>query len=276
MRIAMESDCEHWLEKELDADQRIEVANAIVPLLQGQLPWTFAKGAYDKGLVARLSSSLFVEPVSRVAASVLHQKLSAVLRKSPQRQLSSLSGSEHGQALERQFRALLDPCVKTIRTRQLNPSGSTGPAINVRVDFSLPFQKLSETASSTSRSIMYFPQSPTFRCDAVLVPAPRPKDDDAGASILDPLLLWELSVTDPREASRVNKILKWFFAEDKFIEEVKAAHPNRAITILLCWPGKIDESNHSKILELEEAAKKADVKVYFVDAEGLLALGMVA
>ena len=270
MREAMGTDCRDWFQY-LDDAERLEVARNIVPLLQGKATWSLMKGAYDQGLVALTTSDVFVAPVSPVAGSILHRQLSSFLRKNP-RPLSSIIGlSERGYEFERQMHARLDPCVATIGTKRLNFADGPGAAIEVRVDYSLSFHQVNNTASLNSNSILYLPNSPNFRCDSIIVPATPSESTDQAPN---PVLVLEYSVTDPRDSKRVRKVKEWFQA-DGLIASLKSAHPNRDITILLCWPQKLEQSCHANYLDLESEATKAGVDLFVVDYQGLTELGIV-
>ena len=284
MREAMKVDCGHWLRTQLDDAGRRQVARSIVPLIRGQVTWALVKGAYDEGLVALAGNTKHVTPVSPVAASVLHQQLASVLRAhSPS--LSSIHGdAERGYELERQMHACLDPCNVSIQTVCLD--GEQGPAIHVRVDHALPIHKPMDTAASPTTSVLYIPDRADFDCDAIVVtPAaptrvPQGPSPQAAATISAPLsapssvLVWECSVTDPRDSDRIEKCSKWF-NDGGLIPALRATHPSSPITILLCWPGKVDKSRHSKYHTLVAMAKDAGLTLYVVDFQGLQALGVV-
>ena len=56
----------------------VAATKLMLPLLRGEIQWQRVKGLYDDGIVARTCvGSMFVEPVSAVAASVIFEVLSA-------------------------------------------------------------------------------------------------------------------------------------------------------------------------------------------------------
>ena len=283
MRLAMQLDCDHWLDKLLDDAGRLDVARSIAPLFQGKVSWSLMKGAYDSGLVALLDSNVFVQPVSPVAGSVLHQRLAAVLRKLKHLSLTPPDGSERGYELERQIAAHLDPCTWKISTKRL--SGVSDSAVNIRVDYTLHFDHLQDTALgptlSNSHSILFKPTVSNYRCDGIIVLATRPvadldasSGDNTGTVVNSPVLVLEYSLTDPRDSERVEKIKNWF-KPDGFIASLRKVHPNRPITILLFWPETLQENTaHTKYMELQSAADEASVQLRVVDSAGLSQLGV--
>jgi hypothetical protein len=283
MRGAMKSDCVHWLKKLLSEAERREVARKIMPLLQGNVSWDMAKGAYDHGLVALTSSDVFVQPISPVAGSVLHQQLLTVLRGMERVSLSSIDqGPQRGYELERQMQMRLVPCAKSIGTKHLQIADGPGSAAHLRVDHMLLFHEPKDTVLSESLSTLYVPDRSNYACDGIIVPAVRTSNVDGAESeasasaverALDPVLVLEHSVTDPRDSERVEKIEKWF-SPGALIDKVKAAHPGRPITILLCWPALLEKSDHTKHAQLDVLAKTASVELFVVDSDGLSMLGI--
>ena len=304
VRNAMMDDCQHGLQKQLNDGERLYLAQHILPLLRGQLSWTGVKGAYDYGLVARDESGLKAIPVSLVAGSVLHQELAKVLR-SVRIPASGLGSSERGFELERQVRIRLDPYNGLMRTMNLN--GTEGPAIDVVVDHSIVLDKLDETVSTSLNSILYIPKFENSKYDAIIVPGSPDDDGDLSAAAsaaagaasnsandsnksastgssslvsastpktLAPLQVWEISVKDPRDSDRIENILPWF-QQGGCIPALQALHSGRQIIIVLCWPDIIRKSSHSKYHDLEEAAKKANVRVLIVDNRVLEPMGIV-
>jgi len=272
LRERMRDDCLNWL-KNLDEKSRLEAIRNITPLLRGQLTWVDVKGAYDYGLVAFAAPSVpeqdkNVMPVSPVAASVLHQQMSAVRRGLKAPSLSTIQGdSERGYELERQLLCRLDPIKLRVSSVLLN--GKFGPSISLHVDHTMIYRTLDETATSTALHVLYRPHSTKSPCDAIIVPAtPANSSDD-----IAPLLVLEVSVTDPRESERVDKISKWF-GQDKLIDQLKAAHPHRSITIVLFWNGTLspERTKHKNIKALQQRATEEGIDIFVVHGAGLSAL----
>ena len=284
MRMAMSRDCYDWLKLLSEAEQH-DVARKIIPLLQSKVSWDMAKGAYDHGLVALTTSDVYVQPISPVAGSIIHQQLSNVLRDMMPVSLSSIDfGSERGYELERQMLIRLAPCAMSIETKCLQVARGSGLAAHLIVDHVLLFHEPKDTVMSESLSTLYIPDRSNYPCDGIIVPAVRSGDDDGAESeliaspverALNPVLVLEHSVTDPRDSERVKKIDKWF-SPGALIDKVKAAHPGRPITILLSWPAALlEKSDHKNPTLLDDLASKADVKLFVIDSVGLSKLGVV-
>lgn len=79
IRNEMLAGCVNFLNA-LSVDEQARMELNFLPLLRGDVPWSVVKGLYDDGLVARVDDTLFVKPVSLVAASVFHAALAANVR----------------------------------------------------------------------------------------------------------------------------------------------------------------------------------------------------
>jgi hypothetical protein len=291
VRSAMADDCEHWVRKQLSPAERLEVARHLLSLIRGQVSWQEVKGAYDYGLVARDEFGVNAIPVSPVAASVIHRELSKVLREAPP-ETSSLSSIERGIELERQMRIRFDPIDRLMKTMRFD--GSEGPAIHVRADYVEFFHQLDQTQTPSSNSVCFVPIQEKFACDAIIVPGvdqshglaglagESGSSDAAVGSISAPassvpalksLQVWEFSVTDPRAVKRVSKVTSWF-EPSGCITALKQLHPSRPITIVMCWPDVIRNSNHA-YHDLENLARKAGVSIVVVDNSVLESMGVM-
>jgi hypothetical protein len=269
IRVDMGRQVEHFLRDVMKNEEAQKaVAAAFVPLLRGQVAWNDVKALYDDGLVARVGDDIVVRPVSAVAASVLHQALAAFVRakKVP---LSSLLGSERGLEFERQVHALLDPCKLTVHAKLLSNVSAT--AVSLNVDYMLPFSKPLDTENNADgRAVLYIPTSPNYPCDAIIVPP--------STSASEPIIVVECSVTDPRESKRIAKVREWFVPGGWF-STLKAVHPTRDITVLLCWDEHMTKSRAKTYKALDADAKAASVGAHKVtvcvmDLEGVQQLGV--
>jgi hypothetical protein len=91
-----------------------------------------------------------------------------------------------------------------------------------------------------------------------------------------------MSVTSPRDAERIDKVLKWF-GTGGIVTALFAAHPGRPIVCALCWPEKLNAAapqayRHSgltqaAVLASEQSTTKVSVAV--VDMTGLQTLGVL-
>ena len=272
LRERMREDCLDWLTN-LDEKSRLEAIRNITPLLRGQLTWVDVKGAYDYGLVAFVAPSVPVQdknviPVSPVAASVLHQQMSAVRRRLKAPSLSTIQGdSERGYELERQLLCRLDPIKLDVSSVLLD--GKFGPSFSLHVDHAMIYDTYEETATSTDMHVLYIPRSTQSSCDAIIVPASPANPSDEIA----PLLVLEVSVTDPRTPKRVNKISKWF-DQGELIDQLKAAHPHRSITIVLFWNGTLssEPTKHQNVKAHQQRATEEGINILVVHGAGLSTL----
>jgi hypothetical protein len=269
IRVEMSRQVEHFLRDVMENEEAQKaVAAAFVPLLRGEVEWNDVKALYDDGLVARVGEDPFVRPVSAVAASVLHQALAAFnrLRKVP---LNTLPGAERGLEFERQVHARLDPCCITVHTKSL--SSEPAAAVSLNVDYMLPFSDPMDTVNNADgRAVLYIPTSPNYPCDAIIVPS--------STSATAPIIVVECSVTNPRESERVDKVRKWF-VPGGWLSTLRAVHPTRDITVLLCWDEHMTKSRASIYKGLDTDATAASVGAHKVtvcvmDLEGVQKLGV--
>jgi hypothetical protein len=235
--------------------------------VRGTLSWRTLKGPYDDGLVARVNNTIFVRPVSAVAASVLHRALAGFIRQRMVPLQSVNNPTERGLEFERQVRALLEPARLDMPTFMLD--GTSAPTVRLRVDYMLPFDKLSDTRNNADgNAVIYIPTSDQYRCDGIIVPA---SDDTA-----EPIIIVETSITDSR-SGRVNKILGWGEPGGLIMRRV---HPTRHITTLLCWTGNMSPSKGTRFPELDAMAQVltatgSRVNMRVLDESGLVLLGVL-
>ena len=97
-----------------------------------------------------------------------------------------------------------------------------------------------------------------------------------------PLQVIESSVTSPRDPARVAKCVKWFEVGG-IIEQLRAAHPGRAVLCVFFYDGKLGESGHARAYQKLDAAAAAcgqrggaPVSCVVIDSEGLSDLGIAA
>lgn len=274
---AMRECCVRWFAS-LDGEGKLEAANDMLPLVRGQLLWDRAKGLYDDGLVARCGEDAFVTPVSSIAATVILQQLARHRRAHGFKPLSTKQGStERGLELEAQVKT----CLITERRWSLAATlldGTLAPNVHARVDNVVPFNSIEELVGHPDLGTLYVPNSERYACDAITVPAERSDQSE-------PIVVWEASITDPRDPSRVTKCLKWFDGTSKnnIIQPLRAAHPQRPIVCALCWPEHLQVDASYKHKELSEAAADATrsattagatVQLAVVGATGLRDLGV--
>jgi hypothetical protein len=225
-------------------------------------------------------------PVSPAAASVIHQAVSKLLKSTRCPAASSLNDGQRGYELENRVRAYLDPFNHAVHALHLN--GSSAPSLRVRVDHVTRFDRLEETAVSSMSAVLYSSNDTQYPCDALIVSTvsglqadddvaessitssvafPSPASDDAStpnSSTEMDLQLWECSLMDPRKGDRLKKLEGWF-QPNGFIDQVKAVHPSRRITVVLCWPEALQRSGCRSYQSLEQTANVVGVSLVVLD-----------
>lgn len=273
LRVAMEENCERWF-KGLSAEDKANASNSMLRLVRGEVSWSRVKGLYDDGLVARCGDGFNVKPVSAVASSVIMGVLAGHYLEAVLKPLGHFApGAERGFALELQVIA----CLAVIGSRSLPAKMLMGdeaaPNVSVRVDERLPFDDIDDIVLHDALSRLYVPTSKSFSCDAITVPS-------SAAAATEPIVVWETSVTTPRDSDRVNKVQKWFGAAG-IVTLLRAAHPLRPIVCALCWPKGLGvagptATKHAALTDAAAAASinSAEVRVSVVDIKGLQKLGV--
>lgn len=269
-RAAMLEHCQKWFDNLSDLE-REQASDSMLALIRGEVRWNRVKGLYDNGIVARNSPvATFVEPVSSVAASVILQVLSTHARAHCVF-LQSLEGELRGFELERQVIEFLAPSKKLLTATTLNSKPC--PAVNAHADLALPLQSINEDLRSGALATLFVPLSKNFACDAITVPAINHIGTEA-------IVVWECSVTDPREASRVDKVKAWF-DPDGIIAQIRSAFPGCSVVCALCFDGKLSAGKHTKFAELDKAAaavtsgnRGASVTFAVISQVGLRLLGV--
>ena len=235
LRTPMDENCAHWLAAlPAGGADRAAAIDSALDLVRGELPWSRAKPLYDDGLVARTESSSLVAPVSPIAAAVILQTTAAEVRGQRVRLRSKRAGAERGYELERQLRAAVNRCNATVPAKRLD--GTVTSSLQLRASYALVFKELHEVVPRDD-PVAYMPHNPNFACDAILMPAA----DDAAS----PIILLEPSATDPRDADRVKKVLKWFGPEG-VVTALRAAYPQRQVVSALVWDQVLDSRPLSK------------------------------
>jgi len=279
LRGAMEENCSRWFAA-LTKKEKRAAASDMLHLIRGEVRWDRVKGLYDEGIVARCSDSSHVMPVSAVASSVIMAELAPYFREHLFKSLASVpTGAPRGYELEMQVITLLaeEGGNQSLPAKKLKGNESA-PKVPAHVDERLPFGTIADIELHPDLARLYVPTSTEFACDAITVPP-------VTAAASEPIVVWETSVTSPRDAERVDKVLKWFRKADAatkvsagIILQLRAAHPKRPIVCALCWPdhllGAGTATKHAELTA--EAAGVKDVRVAVVDIEGLQALGVLA
>jgi hypothetical protein len=266
LKEEMRDCCKRWFGS-LSQAEKADAAAALLPLIRGEVRWSRVKGLYDDGLVARCGESECVTPVSAVAASVICATLAEHYRATGLRPLSSIHEADaRGNELERQTLALLERVDRNLPAKQLDASAAA--PVRAHTVQAMSFKTIhADIKADDTLATLYIPQSDQYRCDGITVPAT--------SSPSEPVVVWETSVTDPREPKRVDKCLKWF-DDGEFLSKLKAFFPTRKIVIALCWNDNFARSDdRHKYKELTDAAARMDITVAVVDAVGLQQLGVV-
>jgi hypothetical protein len=220
VRSKQQSTCEKWFFT-LSEMQKVEAYRSLTQLVCGKLMWNSAKVLYDAGLVVLSDQySKTVRPVSPLACSVIfrvvvsmasftmasmadpqHQHQHHTLNR--HRTLDSIAnGAERGYELQRQTLNRLSFFHETLPVKLLNGSNEVA-GIQLRTDVMNTFEGIAQNLKTQKfLEILYIPNSENYPCDAITIPA----FDDTHS----PIIVWEMSVTHPRESGRVQKILKWF------------------------------------------------------------------
>ena len=186
------------------------------------------------------------------------------------------SGVERGIALELQVIARL-AIIRAGRLPAMTLKGDgSAPRGLACSDEPLPFDGIDDLKESEELTRLYVPTSKSFACDAIIIPP------FTLAVESEPIVVWEMSITSPRDPKRVDKVLKWFGAEG-IVTALLAAHPGRPIVCTLCWPEKLDaatpqETRYSELSTAADVASKQStslVSVVVVDMTGLQLLGVL-
>ena len=261
--------------QDVPASEAASVAANFLPLVRGDVSWTFAKGLYDKGCVAfddpRPGADRTVHPVSRAAEAALCGALSKWFMDHRAVSLPSLdtNGKQHADELERQVLACLTACDRpALASLQLR--GSPSAALAIDTDFALTFGAVGDLVPQEG-AVLYRPRADNYAFDAAIVP---PVDADPSV----PVIIVEVSIADPRDAGRVDKVLAWF-KSDGIISELRSVPSlkGRPIVVMLCYDRDLRLlSRPGKYSKLVDAAAAAGVKIHVCDASSLRKIGVRA
>lgn len=259
----------------LDGQQKDAAANLMLALVRGEVTWEPFKSLYDDGLVARHDETNFVRPVSSVAMSVITDVLAGHLRTLPRSLKSIVDPELRGYELEQQTKVmLLAGCPFPLHTK--NFDATPGPDLHVPAQHPVFFETIIVNrkimVEQRARAQLYMPSDKQYPCDAITMPA---ASDSAS-----PIIVWEMSVTDPRDPQRVIKCLKWCGADStstdsdsssgkangsksksvkrdsNVLVRLREAHPTRSIVCVLCWDRSMFPDGSFKYQELIAAAAK--------------------
>jgi hypothetical protein len=150
--------------------------------------------------------------------------------------------------------------------------GAPTSSLRLRASYALDFKELQEVVPR-DEPVAYVPRSLNYACDAILMPAA----DDAAS----PIILLEPSATDPLDADRVKKVLKWF-EPGGVATMLRAAHPRRQLVSALVWDqvlGKRELSDNATALaragSARAAAADAADAIVVIDLDGVVRLHIV-
>ena len=267
LELMLEESAQRWWAT-LDDISKDAAASSMLDMMRGELEWQRCKGAYDEGLVARCDEGTNVTPVSSVAASALVKLLAPYGRGSHKPLSNCAAGADRGHELERQIIDLLADVHVALPAQLFD--GSAAPDVSARARLALPFDCMAtEVKVRNGGPTLYIPRSKVFACDAVTVPASNAPHE--------PIVVWEASVTDPRDPERVAKCVKWF-EPGGIIPALRTAHPDRGIVCAFCFPeALLANKNLTAYRKLEEkAAAAGSVSLAVVAIEGLQKLGVSA
>jgi hypothetical protein len=270
--VPMEEDCSRWLNS-IHPEDRGNAATRTMDLVRGKLSWGRAKQLYDDGLVARISGSSLVEPVSPVAAAVIMQTMAAHMR-GKRVSLGSKIGAERGYELERQLHTGINPCDTFVPAKHLD--GSRYSSLQLKSHYTLVFKDLTDVVPQDD-AVAYLPHSTIYPCDAILVPAA----DDA----ISPIIVLEASVTSPLDSNRVAKVRKWF-CSDGIVTKLRTI-TERTVLCALIWneslsvskapPGAVALSRGmgTDLEKVFEPGAAIGEQVVVIDLEGIVLLGII-
>jgi hypothetical protein len=152
------------------------------------------------------------------------------------------AGEQRGFELERQVIDCLVPSNRLLIANSL--SAKSCPSVTAHSDVALPLRGIADDLCIGALATLFIPLSKQFSCDAIAVP-------EIGSAV--PVVLWECSVTDPRDPIRISKVMSWF-DPGGIVAQVRAALPGRTLVCALCWDGELVAGHHTKYRKLDDAA----------------------
>lgn len=273
IRSDMMNDCNTWLKKKLKTDEdRAAATQLLQRLIRGETTWHELKSLYDDGLVMRNDDGSVV-PVSPVAASVMHSVIAHESRGHVRPLLMMASDGERGYELQHQLYARLDHISQVVPVYTL--TADVTEAVVIRSSFAMPLVAVDAAMRDTARAgnVLFLPTSGTFAIDAII--APKETDDSTA-----PIVVLEASMTNPRDASRIDKALKWF-EPGGVLAQLAAVYPGRReIVVMLCYGGgklsasASSASRYKELIVAAEAFEHAQLRVVVADRTGLEQLGI--
>ena len=243
LRRVMTINCEQWLRKRLPDERRREMLGSVLMLLRGQINWLPVKGLYDAGLVARFDETGLIRPVSPVAASVLLEVFARLEQSVGRQALSSLSGAKRGYELESQVIKALAVGRGAVEAFALN--GKRAAVVDIYNDLTATFDAMKELTVHPRSTVLFVPNDEKYPCDAISIPSEEAL----------PIKLFEVSVTCPRNANRIEKCLSWFEPRG-LMEGLRAQLPGRSFQCVFVHDDDFSEAGATatKFLGLQAAA----------------------
>lgn len=233
----------------------MDAVRNMFPLLRGEVLWDRVKGMYDDGLVACSQDDRHVMPVSPIAASTIISVLSQKERFLRPGLGSVESGDPRGKELERQLLSSLSRADFSFPAKNFDCSC----AANVRAKCDgdkIMFHSISDLKEHPALFTLYIPFSKQFAFDAATVP---PVDKPH-----EPIVVWEASVTDPRDPKRLQKKPEnWMSGSDGILHQLRRAFPDRSIVCAFAYD--VD-------LTTDPARPKTAFKTALVLAKGINAV----
>jgi hypothetical protein len=224
----MVADCRAWLNS-VPASERTEAARSAMGVIKGEILSSRTSGLYDAGIVYRTTDSPVVRPVSAAACAAILRATAEYTRSSKLRLADIKDGSQRGKELERQVLARLDGFNLSdhVPAKLLNGSPTSG--LDLRSEFSLPFDKLSELEVHDV-PVLYLPTDTNYPCDAILMPAAQ-----GGTGTVSFI---EISIRDPLEAERVDKV-HGYVTPRGVVTLLLKQHPGLTPTVVLIYDSEL-------------------------------------
>jgi hypothetical protein len=224
----MVADCRAWLNS-VPESERAEAARSAMGVIKGEFLWSRTSGLYDAGIVYRTTDSPVVRPVSAAACAAILRVTAEYTRSSKLRLADIKDGSQRGKELERQVLARLEGFNGSDRVPAKLLNGSPTSGLDLRSEFSLPFDKLSELEVHDV-PVLYLPTDTNYPCDAILMPAAQ-----GGTGTVSFI---EISIRDPLEAERVDKV-HGYVTPRGVVTQLLKQHPGLTPTVVLIYDSEL-------------------------------------
>ena len=297
LTAVMKKQCDRWWNG-LDRDEQVKAAEQLLPLIRKELLYSDFKSLYDAGLVAMVSPrmKMGVVPVSDSAFSIICGVVAPRIKDGFLPLHAFNDPKVRGAQFERQIQmlllsttTLLLPATQLNSMEAPNVDASSGrkaliqgtwPAVKKAWEAAqtsdanalaakLAAAGVADLAADPTQRTLHVPVSGEFPCDALSVPS-------AAAEPEEPIIVWEPSITDPRDPKRVGKVESWFQA-DGLISLLRALYPSRPIICALCWSKDLTPTRHRsyEVLDQKAAAMSVPaVSVVVIGCSALLGLGV--